>query len=311
MPAALSFEGVYPILATPFDDQESLDLASLQRLVGFMADLPVDGVTILGVLGESNRLLDDERERVIRTALAAAAGRVPVIVGTSHGGTGAAADLSKMAESLGAAAVMVAPPFESIPNEQRIFEFYERIASAISIPLVVQDHPPSSQVHMSAALLLRLVNEIPRVACIKEEAPPTLGKISALLAGMTTRRVPVLTALGALYGVFELERGSSGFNTGFAFPEILTAMLQHARAGRMNDARALYQRFLPLIVFEQQPGVAIRKEILRLRGIISSSRVRHPGLSIDARTATQLRELLELSFEGADISRPIKLAPSK
>ena len=149
MPTALSFEGVYPILATPFDDQENLDLPSMQRLVSFMADLPVDGVTILGV------------------------------------------------------------------------------------------------------------------SCIKEEAPPTLGKISVLLAGMTTRRVPVLTALGALYGVFELQRGSSGFNTGFAFPEILTAMLQHARAGRMNDAQTLYRRFLPLIVFEQQPGVAIRKEILR------------------------------------------------
>ena len=263
MPTALSFEGVYPILATPFDDQENLDLPSMQRLVSFMADLPVDGVTILGVLGESNRLLEVEREQVIKTALAAAAGRVPVIVGSSHGGTAAAADLSKMAESLGAAAVMVAPPYEPIPNEQRIFEYYERIAGCISIPLVVQDHPPSSQVHMSAALLLRLVNEIPGVSCIKEEAPPTLGKISVLLAGMTTRRVPVLTALGALYGVFELQRGSSGFNTGFAFPEILTAMLQHARAGRMNDAQTLYRRFLPLIVFEQQPGVAIRKEILR------------------------------------------------
>lgn len=305
--AMSQFEGVFPILATPFNDDESVDLPSLHRLVRFMVELGVNGVTVLGVLGESNRMTDAERAQVIQTAVQAA-GKCPVIVGTSHSGTLAALQLSRTAESLGAGAIMVSPQYEAIPNEQRIFEYFQRIAAGVSIPLVVQDHPPSSQVHMSVALLLRLVNEVPNVACIKAEAAPTLPKIGALLDGMKARRVPLLTALGALYGGFELERGASGFNTGFAFPELLIEIVEHARAGRQDRAMALYQRVLPLIVFEQQPGAAIRKELLRLRGLITSNRVRHPGASIDAATAAQLKALIERVLPGVDIRQPVRLA---
>ena len=190
------FEGVFPILITPFDNQDSLDLHSFDRIIRFMADVGVHGVTIIGVLGESNRLIDAEREQLIKTAVFAADGKIPVIVGTSHSGTRATRDLSRMAESLGASGVMVTPSREPVPNEDRIFEFFQQVAEGISIPIVVQDHPASTQVQMSTSLLLRLVHEIPNVACIKEEAVPTPPKITALLNGMKNRTVPILTGLG-------------------------------------------------------------------------------------------------------------------
>ena len=301
----LNFEGVFPILATPFDANQNPDHPSFERLIRFMADAGVQGITVLGVLGEANRLLDAERAQLIRCAVASADGRIPVIVGASHSGTRAACDLSKMAEDLGADAVMVTPHAESVPNEDRIFEYFAAIASAIKIPIVAQDHPASSGVHMTAKLLLRLVTELPSVACIKEEAVPTPPKIRALLTGMTARKVPILTGLGALYGLFDLEAGSSGFNTGFAFPEALMAMTTAARAGDWPRVRALYTRFLPLIVYEQQPGVAVRKEILRLRGLISSASVRHPAANLTPGGALQLQDLIDATFEGQDITRPI------
>src|SRR5580704_10389808 len=98
--------GVIPILATPFHDGESLDLPSLTRLVEFAAGIGVTGVTLLGVLGESNRLTDAERASLIRTAVQAAAAKIPVIVGCSHTGTAATSALVEEAMSLGAAAVM-------------------------------------------------------------------------------------------------------------------------------------------------------------------------------------------------------------
>jgi len=309
MAKGLSFEGVYPILVTPFDEGEEIDLASFARVVRFMADIGVDGVTILGVLGESNRLVDQEREQLIRTAVSAAEGRIPVIVGTSHRGTLATRHLSQMAQSLGADAVMVTPSREPVPGEEKILEFFRQVAGGISLPVVVQDHPASTEVHMPVPLLLRLVNEIPQVGCIKEEAPPTPQKISALVKAMTGRKVPVLTGLGALYGVFDLERGSSGFMTGFAFPEILVAMVREARRGRMDAAWELYRRFLPLIVFEQQPGLGIRKEIYRMRGLIATSRVRHPGAALLPAAAGQLRALLARILPDTDITRP--LTPGK
>ncbi|MGZ8430915.1 MAG: dihydrodipicolinate synthase family protein [Candidatus Deferrimicrobiaceae bacterium] len=300
-----SFEGVFPILVTPFDEREEIDLESFDRVVRFMADIGVDGVTILGVLGESNRLGDDERERLIRAAVSAAGGRIPVIVGTSHRGTLATRHLSRMAEALGADAVMVTPSREPVPGEEKVFEYFRQVADGISIPIVAQDHPASTEVHMPVPLLLRLVNEIPRVGCLKEEAPPTPAKIHALVQGMTGRKVPVLTGLGALYGIFDLERGSSGFMTGFAFPEVLVAIVREVRGGRRDAAWELYQRFLPLIVFEQQPGVGIRKEIYRMRGLIQSARVRHPGAGVSPAAADQLRLLLARILPGTDITRPL------
>ena len=305
--ASVTFKGVFPILVTPFDDHGNLDLESFDRTVRFMADIGVNGVTIIGVLGESNRMLDTEREQLIKTAVGAAEGRISVIVGTSYSGTRATLELSRMAESLGAAGVMVTPSRESVPNEDRIFEFFQQVAEGISIPIVVQDHPASTQVHMSVSLILRLVREIPLVACIKEEAVPTPPKITALLNGIGDRAVTILTGLGALYGAFDLARGAHGFMTGFAFPEVLLALVRGAENKDFDTVHDIYHRYLPLIVYEQQPGVALRKEIFRLRGLIASSYVRHPGANIDPTTADHLKSLLHKMLPGVDITRPIEV----
>ncbi len=307
MAQQISFRGVYPILATPFLDDERVDVDSVDRLVRFMAGLGMDGVTVLGVLGEANRMLDSEREAVVRAAVKAAGGRLPVIVGASHSGTRAALGLAQMAQELGADAVMITPHAEAVPSDDRVLEYYATIGKGIGIPIVLQDHPASSAVHMTVPLMLRILDEVPAIAAIKEEAVPTAAKIRALRAGMTARKVPILTGLGALYAQFDLEAGSDGFNTGFAFPEALAAMAQAAGNSDWQRVRALYTRFLPLIVFEQQPGVAIRKEILRLRGAIAGHRVRHPGASIQAAAAEQLRNLIQQVLPGTDVTRRIEI----
>ncbi len=299
--------GVIPILATPFRDDESLDLESLDRMVRFYGALSVDGFTVLGVLGEANRLTDAERTAVVRTAVAAAGGR-PVVVGTSHAGTAATVAHGREAAELGAAAVMVAPSKQPTPSEAVVFEYYRRVAESSPLPVVVQDHPLSTEVHLGVPLLLRLANELPAVACLKAEALPSPARIAAFKAGLRRSEVTVLTGLGGLYGFFDLERGSDGFNTGFAFPEVLQALVARVRAGDLDGARRLYARYLPLLVFEQQPGVAIRKEILRRRGLLASARVRHPGADLDAATAAQLDRLLAATFPGQDLTQPIRVA---
>jgi 4-hydroxy-tetrahydrodipicolinate synthase len=115
----------------------------------------------------------------------------------------------------------------------------------------------------------------------------------------------VLCGLGALYAPFDLEAGADGFNTGFAFPEVLMAMVAAARAREWGRVHDLYARFAALIVLEQQPGVAVRKEILRRRGVLASSRARHPGASISAPMAAQVESLLARTLPGVDITRPI------
>ena len=302
-----NFSGVIPILATPFNDDESLDLASWQRMIEFMVGLGVDGITILGVLGESNRLNDHEREALIKSAVATVNKHIPVIVGTSHSGSAAAAYLSRMAEDLGADAVMVAPTKEPVPNDERIIEYYQRIAhdaTGTKLPIVLQDHPASTEVHMSVPLILRVVKDVASVVAIKAEAVPTPQKVRALREGLS-RPVTILSGLGALYAPFDLAAGSDGFNTGFAFPEVLMAMVNAAKANDFDQIHALYARFASLIVFEQQPGLAVRKEVLRLRGLIACNRVRHPGATIAPGVAASLAALIERTLPTADITKPI------
>ncbi len=305
--SAFRFTGVFPILATPFHDDESLDLDSLRRMIQFNKAAGVDGVTLLGLLGESNRLTDDDRSRIVAAGIEAAAG-MPVIVGTSHTGTLATIALSRQAADLGAQAVMITASAQPTPSDKSVFDYFDRVAAAITLPIILQDHPAISQVHMSVDLILRMVRDIPRIEGIKGEALPSPQRIAALVAGMANgRKVPVLTGLGALYGLFDLERGSEGFNTGFAFPEVLMAILREHNAGNSAAASAIFTRFLPLLVFEQQPGLAIRKEILRLRGVIASNRVRHPGATIDAATSAQLQRLLATTFPGEDITQVLTI----
>ena len=299
------FTGVIPILATPFNDDESLDLGSWQRLLEFMVGIGVDGVTILGVLGESNRLHDEERHTLIESAVAVIRRRIPIIVGTSATGTATAAYLSRMAQDLGADGVMVTPAKEPVPNEDRIVELYQRIADRISLPIVLQDHPASTDVHMPVSLIARVLRTVPSVTCVKEEAVPTAAKIRLLRATFTERPITVLSGLGALYAPFDLEAGCDGLNTGFAFPELLQAMVAAARSADWDRVHHLYSRFAPLIVFEQQPGLAIRKEVLRRRGLLASPRVRHPGATISPQQSAQLDALLRHTLPGADITQPI------
>jgi 4-hydroxy-tetrahydrodipicolinate synthase len=295
----------------------ALDLEGFQRAVAFMAKAGAQGVTITGVLGESNRMTDAEREALIRIAVDTAAGcssgdePFRVCVGTSHAGTAATAALSQMAQGLGAHAVMVTPTKEPSPvSDDMMVGLYSRVAEACpGLPIVLQDHPASTQVHMSVPLLARIVKEVPSVACIKLESLPTPARI-ATLRQLWEQEPPesctILTGLGALYGGFDLEQGTEGFMTGFAFPEILQAMNDAAQAGDFERAHALYARFLPLLVFEQQPGVAVRKELYRLRGLIECGHVRHPAMpAVSPALATALQAQLRRSLPGVDITKPL------
>jgi 4-hydroxy-tetrahydrodipicolinate synthase len=303
-----AFRGVYPILATPFLENEELDEDSLRRTLAFMAKIGVEGVTVLGVLGEANRMSDRERERVVRIAVDEAAGRMSVIAGISHPGTRATIELGSMARAQGADAVMVTPSAEPVPNEARIGEYFSRVCEAVDLPVVLQDHPASTGVHMSVDLIARIVAANPNVRCIKAEAVPSAPKIAALSAAMSATLdtpLPMLSGLGGLYGQFDLERGSSGYNTGFAFPEVLQAQLAAWQRGELALARRIWQHFLPLIVFEQQPGVGVRKALLRRRGLLASARVRHPGAQAALVSLEQLDELLEYLMPDIDLTQPL------
>jgi 4-hydroxy-tetrahydrodipicolinate synthase len=287
--------GVCTIALTPFTDGGDLDEESIGSLSEFYVDSGVHGLTILGIMGEAHKLSDAERRIVMERYVSAIGGRVPVIVGCSAVATKVAVDRARAAEEAGAAAVMVAPP-----NDQRnldlVFEHYRRVAEAVSVPVVVQDEPVNTGVVMPAPFIARLVNQIGGCRYVKLEEAPTTIKISSLLKGIEAE-VGVFGGLGGMYFYEELGRGAIGIMTGFAYPHVLVETYRLFIEGERRKAQEYFFRYLPLIRFEAQlgvGGVGIRKEIIKLRGIIASSHVRFPAPTLDEETLRELEDLVEV-----------------
>ena len=292
----IDWSGIFHVMATPFTDGGDLDDAGLSRLVESALATGISGITVLGIAGEAHRLTDEERRRVVEGVVKETRGRVPVAVGVSASGTHLATSFTRMAQEHGADALMVAPP-AGLKNLDAVADYYLAVADASRIPLVLQDEPVTTQVTMPAAFLARLCGEIPLIEAVKLEEAPTLPKITRLRE-LLADRVAIFGGLGGVYFFEELSRGADGAMTGFPYPEALKAIRDAFVAGRRDEARQLFYRWLPLIRYESQPGstpgtaIGIRKEILRRRGWIASARVRPPAPVLDEGTLAELTEIV-------------------
>ena len=286
-------KGVYVILPTPFDEQRRIDFASLKTLVDFELNAGVHGITLLGILGEVMRLSETEKREITEAVVNQVKGRVPVVAGTGASGTDLAIMYGKEAEETGVDAIMAAPPRLLKPNDDSIFNYYRDIAKEVHLPIVIQDEPTTYGVHMSSSLIARL-STIERVDYVKLEDPPTPLKITTIRKFIEDK-LGIFGGLGGLYFYEELLRGACGIMTGFAYPEILMQIYGSFSTGERESSRGLFYRALPLIRYEAQPlvGLAIRKEILRRRGLIKSAVLRDPATKLDAESLKEIDELVK------------------
>jgi 4-hydroxy-tetrahydrodipicolinate synthase len=292
--------GVHCISATPFLPDESLDEASLKTLLDYLVAGGCDGALVLGVLGEADRLTDDERDRVIHGAVDHAGDRLQISVGITHGSTVVTTERAKAAEKAGVVSVMVSPSPGSAAGPA-LKDHFRRIADGLSIPVIVQDHPTSSGVKMPVEFIASLYEHLPPGSIVKLEDPPTANKMVRLL-----ELQPGYQIFGGLGGVslyHELVAGSAGAMTGFALSEFLVGIVSAYHAGDIDRAFQKYEEALPLMVFEAQPGagVALRKEILRRRGAIAHATVRQPAPKPDAVSLATLDRLLSRVPQGVTV----------
>ena len=285
--------GIFNILATPFSADYAVDYDSLRRLVRFQMDVGAQGLTILGVLGEAAKLSIDERKAVMDTVVETVAGAIPIVVGTSHSELSTRIALSEAAFEAGADGVMIAPPPMEDKSDPAILALYSQIAETISGPIVVQDFPPVNDVIMSPQVLAQIAEAIPNARYLKLEDPPLMQKIDAIR--QCSDQFEIFGGLGGMFLLEELGRGASGTMTGFAFTEILVAVYEAFNSGRKREAEAIFDRYLPLIRFENQPviNLTIRKALLQRRGAISNATPRPPFNPIDAGTQAEIDWLLK------------------
>ena len=301
--------GVYVIAPTAFHDDGRIDERSTDRMTDFFRESGCTGITVLGQMGEAPKLDHGEAvgvaSRVIRRA------GLPVIVGVSAPGFAAMRAIAREVMEAGAAGVMIAPP-SSLRTDDQIVTYYRQAAEAIGpdVPFVIQDYPLTFTVVMTPAVIRRIVQDNPSCVMLKHEDWPGLEKISALRGfekdGM--RRISILCGNGGLFLDFEMERGADGAMTGYCFPDMLVDVVRLSKAGRRDEAHDLFDAHLPLIRYEQQPGagLAVRKYVLKRRGILASDAQRKPGGALSATAKAEVDYLL--SRLGQSDQRASKLA---
>ncbi len=293
-----ALRGVYTIAPTPFTRTGELDAESLAGLVRMLVEAGVDGVTVLGFLGEAHKLSEAEQDTVVTVARQAAGDRIRVYAGASAGGVDLTVKRGVRFLELGADGLMVAPAAaqpEAVLAQYRELD-QALVASGGRVPVIVHDYPAATGIKLSAATLAHVHAEVPSVTTIKLEDAPTSPKLSALKA--VSPGLSVLGGLGGLYLLEELQRGADGVMTGLSYPELLIGAVRAVLGDAPTERRpafSAYRSAAAFLAFEFQPGIglAIRKEVYRRRGAIATAFVRAPGQQLDDETARELDEQLE------------------
>ena len=291
---ASPYTGVFPIAPTPFNEDGTLDLDGMRRVLECMIAQGVDGICILANFSEQFALTDDEREILLTLSLEHIDGRVPVIATTSHFCTDIAVARAKRAEEVGAAMLMMMPPYHGAllkADDQGVFEHFAAVSEAVSIPLMVQDAPLAG-VQLSVPLLARMAREIDGVRYFKMEMPQAAAKLRALIeAGGSDIEGP-FDGEESITLLADLQAGATGTMCSALLPDLIRPVVMQFVDGDPEAARNQYDHILPLINFEnRQCGFRATKAAMVEGGVIKSEKVRHPVMPLHPDTRAELIEI--------------------
>lgn len=258
------FRGTYTIMVTPFDDQGALDLPTLERYVDWQIEAGIHGLIPLGSTGEFLSLSDEEYDLVAQTVVQRAAGRVPVLIGTTAEDTRVAVARSRRAEALGANGVMVLPPFYSTPTDEEVLAHYRAISDAIGIPIMVYNNPAVTNIDLRPPLVARIA-EIDNCRYIKESTLE-VTRVRDILR-LSKGRMQVF---GGIMGYESFAEGAVGWAAvpSNGAPAEMARIYDLVAAGRFVEAREIAFRHFPMIDFVAgQSYVAGTKALLAAMGM--------------------------------------------
>jgi len=288
------YYGVWPVAPTPFTDDGAVDQDGMRRVLDCMIDQGVDGICILANFSEQFLLSDEERAVLTRLSLEHVAGRVPVIVTASHFATSVVEARAREAAAMGAAMLMLMPPYHGAllrADEEAAYEHFARAGEAGGIPIMLQDAPISG-VTLSVPFLARVAREIEQVKLFKIETPGAASKIRALLAAGGDAIEGPFDGEEAITLMADMDAGATGSMTSATLPDLIRPAVMAHLDGDRKTAREIYARLLPFINFEnRQCGWRSCKVVMKAGGVIKSDHVRHPTRPLTPETESELMEL--------------------
>ena len=287
-----AWRGIFPIVVTPFGEGYELDEAGLRKVVHFCIEAGARGLVGPANASEFSTLSDDERKRWIEIVVHEAGGQIPVVASTTCGHALPAVALSLHAQQVGANCIMSMPPHVMHPDAAGCYEYYATLSAALDIPIMIQNYIGPVGTPMSPDLMARMCRELPHVEYIKEETIPSSRMMSLTIAAAGKDCRGVFGGQAGQYLLDEYRRGSVGNMPACQTTDLLQAVWDELEAGDEKAARVLFNRVLPLINYERQYGVALYKEVLYRRGVISCRASRTPGKQLDADDRAEVDAIL-------------------
>jgi dihydrodipicolinate synthase/N-acetylneuraminate lyase len=274
-----ALRGILPVLQIPFRGAgvgQVVDDDSLRAEVDFCIAAGVDGLVVPALASEFMVLAPEERQDIVATVIDQTRQRVPVVANVAAASVQEAVRYARHAREAGAAAVMALPPYVRRPGPDGIFAYYQAIAEAAHLPVVIQNGPPPFGMNLPSTLVNRLVDEIDCIAYVKEERLPPGHHMSDVLAGASSRLRGVFGGTAGLYLPAELARGAIGCMPSAAIPDVLVDIYRAFVDGDVARARAVHQQVLPLLTMEMSVLMAVSKEVLVRRGVFAGTGMRDP-----------------------------------
>jgi 4-hydroxy-tetrahydrodipicolinate synthase len=278
-----ALRGILPVLQIPFRGSgagQVVDDDSLRAEVDFCIAAGVDGLVVPALASEFMVLAPEERQDVVATVIDQTRRRVPVVANVAAASVQEAVCYARHARETGAAAVMALPPYVRRPGPDGVFAYYQAIAEAARLPVVIQNAPPPFGMNLPSALVNRLVDEIDGIAYVKEERLPPGHHMSDVLAGASSRLRGVFGGTAGLYLPSELARGAIGCMPSAAIPDVLVDIYRAYVDGDVARARAVHQQVLPLLTMEMSVLMAVSKEVLVRRGVFTGTGMRDPEFPV-------------------------------
>jgi dihydrodipicolinate synthase/N-acetylneuraminate lyase len=274
-----SLAGILPVLQIPFTPGSPVDVideSALRREVEFCIAGGVHGLVVPALASEFMVLTDDERRLAVEVTIDQTAGRVPVVANVAGTSTSAALAFTRHAREAGAAALMALPPYIRRPTMDGVFTYYAAIAEEAGLPVIVQNAPPPFGISLPTPVVLRLIEEIPLVTYVKEERLPPGRNISEVVASAPAKLRGVFGGTAGIYFASELQRGVIGSMPSAAVCDVLATVFNAWSAGDVARARSIHGQLLPLLTLEMSALMAVSKEVLRRRGVFTTTTMRDP-----------------------------------
>jgi len=292
----VSWQGVFAVLVTPFDDGLALDEAALRAEVDFCLACGVQGLVAPVVASEFYTLSDGERVRVMEVVASQAAGKVPFVAGVAGTSAAHAAELTHAAAAAGADAVIAMPPYTARLPRAGVIDYYTRIAAASELPVMIQNADAPIGSPLASQDLAALARQLPAIEAIKEETGPNPQRVGALASTLGPGGPAVFGGLGGIYLFNELRRGARGSMPACQFADVAVDIFRLAASGDEGEARRRFALLQPALVMERLYGMTFMKECLVRRGVLTNSLTRVPEPPLD----DDDRRELDIVWEGIE-----------